>query len=102
MVDLNRRRHYSDPGATYKAYSKYYQMDAKPSLFNWGGAKAAAKTRTSTKTSTKTRTKTKPKTKPGPPSSGLGGAVASDVLLDRLRGRTEPADRISAQQVAPD
>ena len=102
MVDLNRRRHYSDPGATYKAYSKYYQMDAKPSLFNWGGAKAAAKTRTSTKTRTKTRTKTKPKTKPGPPSSGLGGAVASDVLLDRLRGRTEPADRISAQQVAPD
>ncbi len=102
MVDLNRRRHYSDPGATYKAYSKYYQMDAKPSLFNWGGAKAAAKTRTSTKTRTKTRTKTKPKTKPGPPSSGLGGAVASDVLLDRLRGRTEPADRISAKQVAPD
>ncbi|MBA4339497.1 MAG: lipopolysaccharide biosynthesis protein [Hyphomonas sp.] len=41
MVDLNRRRHHRDPGATYKAYRKYYQMDEKPSLFNWGGDKAS-------------------------------------------------------------
>ncbi len=35
MVDLNRRRHHRDPGATYKAYRKYYQMDSRPSLFGW-------------------------------------------------------------------
>jgi succinoglycan biosynthesis transport protein ExoP len=35
MVDLNRRRHHSDPGATYKAYRKYYQIDARPGLFGW-------------------------------------------------------------------
>ncbi|HBT38122.1 MAG TPA: lipopolysaccharide biosynthesis protein, partial [Hyphomonas sp.] len=27
MVNLNRRRHYSDPGAGYDAYRKYYQME---------------------------------------------------------------------------
>ncbi len=37
MVDLNRRRHHRDPGATYKAYRKYYQMDSRPSLFGWSG-----------------------------------------------------------------
>lgn len=35
MVDLNRRRHHRDPGATYKAYRKYYQMDSRPGLFGW-------------------------------------------------------------------
>lgn len=38
MVDLNRRRHHRDPGATYKAYRKYYQMDTRPSLFGWNRA----------------------------------------------------------------
>jgi polysaccharide biosynthesis transport protein len=35
MVDLNRRRHHRDPGASYKAYRKYYQMDQKKTLFGW-------------------------------------------------------------------
>jgi polysaccharide biosynthesis transport protein len=35
MVDLNNRRHNADPGATYKAYRKYYQVDDKPGLFGW-------------------------------------------------------------------
>ena len=35
MVDLNRRRHHSDPGATYKAYRKYYQVESRPGLFGW-------------------------------------------------------------------
>ncbi|MEQ3648283.1 MAG: hypothetical protein ABNH64_00110, partial [Hyphomonas sp.] len=35
MVNLNRRRHYSDPGAGYDAYRKYYQMETKPSLFGF-------------------------------------------------------------------
>ncbi|KCZ66515.1 hypothetical protein L53_04110 [Hyphomonas sp. L-53-1-40] len=35
MVNLNRRRHYSDPGAGYDAYRKYYQMETKPSLFSF-------------------------------------------------------------------
>ena len=41
MVNLNRRRHYSDPGASYDAYRKYYQMESKPSLFSFmrGGSK---------------------------------------------------------------
>lgn len=92
MVDLNRRRHSSDPGATYKAYSKYYQMDEKRSLFTWLSAKAASMTRAMTRTRTRARS----------PSTGVEGAVAVDVLLSRVRGRTEPADRISAQPVAPD
>ena len=37
MVDLNSSRHHRDPGATYKAYQKYYQMEAKPSMFSWMG-----------------------------------------------------------------
>ncbi|WP_291202586.1 GNVR domain-containing protein [Hyphomonas sp.] len=37
MVDLNSSRHHRDPGATYKAYQKYYQMEAKPSVFSWMG-----------------------------------------------------------------
>ncbi len=37
MVDLSSSRHHRDPGATYKAYQKYYQMEAKPSVFSWMG-----------------------------------------------------------------
>ena len=45
MVDLNRRRHHRDPGASYKAYRKYYQMETKKSVFGFDfnhgqGAKA--------------------------------------------------------------
>ncbi len=35
MVDLNRRRHHRDPGASYKAYRKYYQMETKKSVFGF-------------------------------------------------------------------
>lgn len=35
MVDLNRSRHHKDPGATYKAYRKYYQMEPKRSNIIW-------------------------------------------------------------------
>ncbi len=35
MVDLNRRRHHRDPGATYKAYRKYYQTETKRSMFGF-------------------------------------------------------------------
>jgi succinoglycan biosynthesis transport protein ExoP len=35
MVDLSRRRHHKDPGSTYKAYSKYYSMETKRSIFGW-------------------------------------------------------------------
>ena len=35
MVDLTRRRHHKDPGAAYKAYSKYYSMETKRSIFGW-------------------------------------------------------------------
>jgi len=73
MVDLNRRRHHKDPGATYKAYRKYYQMDAKPSLFPWGG----------------------PKRKPDPKE--LKGSVAVQVPPSKATGRSDPADRISAK-----
>jgi Mrp family chromosome partitioning ATPase len=34
MVDLNRRRHHRDPGANYKAYRKYYQMEPQRSWFD--------------------------------------------------------------------
>jgi len=37
MVDLSSSRHHRDPGATYKAYQKYYQMEAKPSILSWMG-----------------------------------------------------------------
>ena len=33
MVNLNRRRHHAETGATYGAYRKYYQMETKSSLF---------------------------------------------------------------------
>ena len=75
MVDLNRRRHHRDPGATYKAYRKYYQMDEKPSLFNWGGDKAKSKTN----------------------AKGLKGTVAVQVPPTKAKGRSEPVDRISAE-----
>ncbi|WP_396273452.1 GumC family protein, partial [Hyphomonas sp.] len=74
MVDLNRRRHHRDPGATYKAYRKYYQMDEKPSLFNWGSAKGKAKST----------------------SRGLKGTLAVQVPPTRASGRSGPVDRISA------
>jgi exopolysaccharide transport family protein len=75
MVDLNRRRHHRDPGATYKAYRKYYQMDEKPSLFNWGGDKSKSKTI----------------------AKGLKGTVAVQVPPTKATGRSEPVDRISAE-----
>ena len=75
MVDLNRRRHHRDPGATYKAYRKYYQMDEKPSLFNWGSDKR--------------------KSKPNP--KAMKGTVAVQVPPSKATGRGEPADRISAE-----
>jgi capsular exopolysaccharide synthesis family protein len=74
MVDLNRRRHHRDPGATYKAYRKYYQMDEKPSLFNWGGDKSKSKSN----------------------AKGLKGTVAVQVPPTKATGRSEPVERISA------
>ena len=74
MVDLNRRRHHRDPGATYKAYRKYYQMDEKPSLFNWGSDKGKAKST----------------------SRGLKGTVAVQVPPTRASGRSGPVDRTSS------
>ena len=75
MVDLNRRRHHRDPGATYKAYRKYYQMDEKPSLFNWAGDKRKAK----------------------PNPKAMKGTVAVQVPPSKATGRGDPADRISAE-----
>ncbi len=43
MVDLTRRRHHRDPGATYKAYRKYYTMETKPGLFGFKKKKNADK-----------------------------------------------------------
>lgn len=74
MVDLNRRRHHGDPGATYKAYRKYYQMEAKPSIFNWGGSG---------------------KRKPNPKAPK--GSVAVQVPPSKATGRSDPADKISAE-----
>ncbi|MBY9067954.1 polysaccharide biosynthesis tyrosine autokinase [Hyphomonas sp. WL0036] len=73
MVDLNRRRHHRDPGATYKAYRKYYQMEAKRSLFGWG--------RASKKASNK-----------GPKSS-----IALQVPPSKASSRGDQTDRISAE-----
>lgn len=42
MVDLNRRRHHRDPGASYKAYRKYYQMEPKKSFFGFNRKPKAA------------------------------------------------------------
>jgi polysaccharide biosynthesis transport protein len=75
MVDLNRRRHHRDPGATYKAYRKYYQMDEKPSIFGWGGDKR--------------------KNKPNPKQ--MKGSVAVQVPPSKATGRNDPAERISAE-----
>lgn len=75
MVDLNRRRHHKDPGATYKAYRKYYQMDEKPSIFGWGGDKR--------------------KNKPNPKQ--MKGSVAVQVPPSKATGRNDPAERISAE-----
>lgn len=76
MVDLNRRRHHRDPGATYKAYRKYYQMDEKPSVFNWPG---------------------KDKRKAKQAAKAPKGSVAVQVPPSKATGRTDPADRISAE-----
>lgn len=43
MVDLSRRRHHRDPGATYKAYRKYYTMETKPGLFGFKKRKGSDK-----------------------------------------------------------
>lgn len=74
MVDLNRSRHHRDPGATYKAYQKYYQMEAKPSMFSWLGL-------------------SKGKTNPKSPK----GSVAVQVPPSKATGRSEPVTRISAE-----
>lgn len=74
MVDLNRRRHHRDPGATYKAYRKYYQMEAKPGLFGWS----------------------KPK-KPKPNAKGPKSSIATQVPPSKASGRPEAVDRISAE-----
>lgn len=76
MVDLNRRRHHRDPGATYKAYRKYYQMEAKPSIFTWAG-------------------KDKRKAKQNPKS--LSGSVAVQVPPAKASTLPDPAERISAE-----
>lgn len=72
MVDLNRRRHHRDPGATYKAYRKYYQMDSRPGLFGW---------------SKPDRNKQK----------GLKPAAAIQTPESTPAGKPDPADRISAE-----
>lgn len=74
MVDLNRRRHHRDPGATYKAYRKYYQMETKRGLFGWkwGGKDKA--------------------NKKGPKS-----AIAVQVPPSKASGRRNDQDRISAE-----
>jgi exopolysaccharide transport family protein len=74
MVDLNRSRHHRDPGATYKAYQKYYQMEARPTLFSWMGL-------------------TKPKSNAKAPK----GSVAVQVPPSKATGRVDPADRMSAK-----
>lgn len=74
MVDLNRRRHHRDPGATYKAYRKYYQMEAKRGLFGWS----------------------KPK-RPKPNPKGPKSAIAIQTPPSKASGRSEQADRISAE-----
>ncbi|MCA8899820.1 MAG: polysaccharide biosynthesis tyrosine autokinase [Hyphomonas sp.] len=46
MVDLNRRRHHRDPGASYKAYRKYYQIEApRRSVFGFDLGSSGAKVR---------------------------------------------------------
>ncbi len=74
MVDLNRSRHHRDPGATYKAYQKYYQMEAKPSIFSWMGLSNG-------------------KSNPKSPK----GSVAVQVPPSKATGRADPVDPISAE-----
>lgn len=74
MVDLNRRRHHRDPGATYKAYRKYYQMEAKPGLFGWARSRKA---------------------KAG--THGPKSPIAVQVPPSKASGQPESADRISAE-----
>lgn len=74
MVDLNRRRHHRDPGATYKAYRKYYQMEAKRGLFSWS------------------------KSKPAKPSRrGPKSTIAVQVPPSKASGRSNSDERISAE-----
>ena len=68
MVDLNRRRHHRDPGATYKAYRKYYQMETKKSVFGFNLGNA------------------------GKPKSGVKRSVAVQTPPDRDSVYREPAD----------
>lgn len=74
MVDLNRRRHHRDPGATYKAYRKYYQMESKPGLFGLG--------------------KSKP---PKANTKGLRSAAAVQVSPSKVSPASDNIDRISAE-----
>ena len=72
MVDLNRRRHHRDPGATYKAYRKYYQMESRPGLFGWS--------------------------KPGRDKNrGPRPAAAIQTASSSPATKPDPADRISAE-----
>ena len=68
MIDLNRRRHHRDPGATYKAYRKYYQMETKKSVFGFNLGNA------------------------GKPKSGVKRSVAVQTPPDRDSVYREPAD----------
>ncbi len=74
MVDLNRSRHHQDPGATYKAYSKYYQMEARPSIFSWMGLKRSK-----------------------PSSKSPKGSVAVQVPPSKATGRGENSERTAAE-----
>ncbi|MEZ5945768.1 MAG: polysaccharide biosynthesis tyrosine autokinase [Hyphomonas sp.] len=49
MVDLNRRRHHRDPGASYKAYRKYYQMETKRSVFGFDLSSVGARSKNKSK-----------------------------------------------------
>lgn len=74
MVDLNRRRHHRDPGATYKAYRKYYQMEPKPGLFGWARSKKAKAS-----------------------GHGIRSPIAMQVPPSKASGQPDPVDRISAE-----
>ena len=62
------RRHHRDPGATYKAYRKYYQMETKKSVFGFNLGNA------------------------GKPKSGVKRSVAVQTPPDRDSVYREPAD----------
>lgn len=74
MVDLNRRRHHRDPGATYKAYRKYYQMESKLGLFGWARSKKGKGS-----------------------NFGIRPPMAVPVPPSKAGGQTDSADRISAE-----